>query len=116
MLSGLSHSLKILSHHGIKLIGNQLRETTISWVLLSVQEPFWNVIVEWSRDDIIDNLNLIIIDFTGSFVDIDLSDLKSEESKSSTDTSNLSETEWSFLFTSQVGILNTKNVSEVVWI
>jgi len=116
MLFGLSHSLKILSHHGIKLVGNQLRVSTISWVLLSVQEPFWNVIVEWSRDDIIDNLNLLIIDFTSSFVHIDLSDLKSEERESSTETSNLSETEWSFLFTSQVGILNTKNVSEIVWI
>ena len=116
MLLGLSHSLEILSHTGVKLVGNTLSVCTVSWVLLSVQEPLWDVVIGWSRDDVTDLLNLLVSDFTGSLVAVDLGDLQREEGESSTETPNLSEAEWGLLFTVQVGVLHTKNVLEVVWI
>ena len=79
MLLDLSHSLEILSHAGVKLVGNELSVLTVSWILLSVQEPLGNVVVGWSRDDVTDLLNLIVGDFTGSLVTVDLSDLQREE-------------------------------------
>jgi hypothetical protein len=116
VLLGLSHSLEILSHTGVKLVGNKLSVCTVSWVLLSVQEPLWDVVIGWSRDDVTDLLNLLVSDFTGSLVAVDLGDLQREEGESSTETPNLSEAEWGLLFTVQVGVLHTKNVLEVVWI
>ena len=116
MLLGFPHSLEILSHVGIELVGNKLSVLAISWVLLSIQEPFWDVVLGWSGDDITDGLNLVVSDLSSSLVGVDLSDLEGKEGKSSTETSDLSETEWSLLFTVQVGVLHTKNVLEVVWI
>ena len=116
VLLGLSHSLEILSHTGVKLVGNKLSVRTVSWVLLSVQEPLWDVVIGWSRDDVTDLLNLLVSDFTGSLVAVDLGDLQREEGESSTETPDLSEAEWGLLFTVQVGVLHTKNVLEVVWI
>ena len=89
---------------------------TISWVLLSVQEPFWDVVVSWSSHDISDLLALILGDLTGSLVDVDLGDLEGQERETATNTTDLSEAEWSLLFTVQVCVLHTKNVLEVVWI
>ena len=116
MLLGFSHSLEIHSHFGIKLIGNKLGIVSGSWISLSVKEPFWNVVVGWSDENVIDGLGLFVSDLTSSLINIDLGNLENQESESSTDTSDLSETEWYLLFTVQVGVQNTKNVLEVVWI
>ena len=116
MLLDLSHSLEILSQHGIELVGNKLRVLTVSWVVLSVEEPLWNVVIGWSSDDVGDLLDFIVGDLTGSLGAVDLSNLEGQERKSSTNTSDLSETEWCLLFTTQVGVLNTKNVLEFSWI
>ena len=116
MLLGLSHSLEIHSHFGIELIGNKLGVCSCSWVSLSVEEPLWNVVVSWSGKNVIDGLNFIISDLASSLINVDLGDLEDQESKSSTDTSDLSETEGHLLFTVQVGVQDTKNVLEVIWI
>ena len=116
MLLALSQSLEILTHHGIQLVGDKMRELASSWVLLSIEEPLWDVVVSWSGNDIIDLLSLFISDFSGSLVDIDLGNLESQVRESSTDTSDLSEAERSLLFTVQVGVLNTKNVLKVICI
>ena len=86
------------------------------WILLSVQEPFWDVVFSWSREDVIDSLDLILVHFTTSHVAVDLSDFKRENSKSSTDTSDLSKTEWCLLFTVDICVLHSQNVSEFCWI
>ena len=116
MVLGLSHSLKIFSHHGIKSIGDKLRPSTSLWVLLSVEEPFWDVVVNWSSDDVVNSLDLFLVHLSGSFVAVNLSDFEDEDGESSTETSDLSKTEWSLLFTSNVCVLNSKNVLEFVWI
>ena len=116
MLLDLSHSLEILSEHGIELVGNELAVLTISWVVLSVEEPLWNVVVSWLSDDVANLLDLVVGDFASSLINIDLSNLEGKEGESSTETSDLSEAEWGLLFTVQVGVLNTKNVLEFAWI
>lgn len=102
MVLGLSHSLKILSETGIEVVGDKLGPGSILWILLSVQEPLWDVVLSWSGDDVVDNLDLVLNHLSGSLVNIDLSDLEGKDSESSTDTFDLSETEWSLLFTVDV--------------
>ena len=113
---GLSHSLEILSHGGIELIGNQLRPGSVLWVLLSIQEPFWDVVLSWSGQDVIDNLDLIFVHFSASQICVNLGNFENENRESSSNTSNLSQTEWSFLFTSDVCVLHSENVLEFRWI
>ena len=116
MVLGLSHSLEILSQHGIEVVGNQLGELATSWVLLSIEEPFWDVVISWSGNDIIHSLDFIFGHFTGSLVNLNLSDFKGKESKSSTDTLDLTNTERSLLFTVDVCVLDSQNMLKLVWV
>ena len=116
MVLGLSHSLKILSHHGIQVVGNELGPVSVLWVLLSVEEPLWNVVVSWSGDDVVNSFDLILVHLSRSFVAVNLGDFEGEDGESSTETSDLSKTEWGLLFTVDVCVLDSKNVYELVWI
>ena len=116
MVLGFSHSLKILSHHGIQVVGDELGPVSMLWVLLSVEEPFWDVVVNWSSDDVVNSLDFILVQLSRSFVAVDLSDFEGENGESSSETSDLSETERSLLFTVDVCVLDSKNVHELVWI
>ena len=111
-----SHSFEILSEGGIHMVGNQLRVGTVLWVLLSIQKPFWDVVFSWSGEDVIDSLDLILVHFTTSHVAVDTSDVKCKNSKSSTNTSDLSKTERCLLFTVDICVLHSQNVSEFFWI
>jgi hypothetical protein len=113
---GFSHSLEILSHGCIKLIGNQLSPSSVLWVLLSIQEPFWDVVLGWSGKDVINNFDLFLVHFSASQIGVNLGDFENENRESSSNTSDLSQTEWSFLFTSDVCVLNSKNVLEFSWV
>ena len=114
MIFGLSESLVILSHHGIKLIGNKVGPGSVSWIFLSIEEPLWNVVLGWSGEDVTDRVNFFLGDFSGSLVSINLSNFEGKEGKSSTNTSNLSKTEWSLLFTGNVCVLHSQNMSELI--
>ena len=116
MVLGLSHSLKILSHHGIQSVGNELGETSSLWVLLSVKEPLWNVVLSWSGNDVVDFGDFFFVHLSGSLIAVNLSDLKGKNGESSTETSDLSKTERSLLFTVDVCVLHSENVHELVWI
>ena len=116
MVLGFSHSLKILSHIGIQVVGDELGPGSALWVLLSVEEPFWDVVISWSGDDVVNSLDLLFVHLSGSFIAVNLSDFEGEDRKSSTKTSDLSKTEWSLLFTVDVCILYSENVYELVWI
>ena len=107
VLLGLSHSLKILTHDGINLIGNKLGPGTFSGIFLSIEEPLGDIVIGGSSDDIRDVLNLLLGQFTSSLVDIDGSLLEGEESESSTNTLDLTETEWGLLLTIKIGVLET---------
>ncbi len=110
------HSLKILSVSCVHLIGNQLGVCTTSWIFLPVKEPFWDVVLSWSLQDVVDSLDLVLGHFSASQVNVYLSDFQGKDGKSSTNTSDLSQTERSFLFTVDVCVLHSENVSEFIWI
>ena len=116
MLLALSKSFKIFSKSGIHVVRDQLGVSSTSWILLSVQEPFWNVVFSWSGNDVIHCGNLFFSHFSTSLIDIDLSDTESKNGKSSTNTFDLSKTERSLLFTVDVCVLHSENVLEIVWI
>ena len=116
MILALSESLKILSHHGIETVGDELLVSSISWVLLPVKEPLWDVVLSWSGDDVVDSLDFLLSHLSGSLFKVDLSDLKGKNCESSSETSDLSKTEWSLLFTVDVCVLHSKNMSEFVWV
>ena len=116
VMLGFSHSFEILSEGGIHMIWNQLRVSSVLWILLSIQEPSWDVVFSWSWEDVVDSLDLFLGHFTTSHVAVDLSNFKGKNSKSSTDTSDLSKTEWSLLFTVDICVLHSQNVSEFCWI
>ena len=78
MILALSESLKILSHHGIETICNKLCVRVISWVLLPVKEPFWDVVLSWSGDDVVDSLDFLFGHLSRSLIKVDLSDFKSK--------------------------------------
>ena len=116
MVLGLSHSLHILSVNGIKLIGDKVTPGSVSWVLLSIEEPLWNVVLCWSSKNITDRVDLSFGDFSRSLVAVNLSNSKGKDGKSSTNTSDLSKTEWSLLFTGNVCVLHSENVHELIWV
>ncbi len=113
---GLSHSLQILSHGSIEVVGDQLGVGALSGVLLSVQEPLGDVIVGWSCQDVVHGLDLVLGHLAGSLVEVDLGDLESEDGKSAAHTSDHAEAEGSLLFTGDVSVLDSENVSEFVWV
>ena len=113
---GLSHSLKILSERGIEVVGDELRVGSLSWVLLSVQEPLWDVVIGGSGNDVVDGLNLILSQFTGSLVEVNLGDSEGKDGKSSTNTLDHPEAEGSLLLSVDVSVLDSENVSELVWV
>ena len=114
MVLGLSHSLEILSHESVNVVGNDLVPSSFLWIFLSVQEPLWDVVLKGSGEEILDLSDLFFVDLTGSLVGVDLADFHGQNGESSTDTSDLSKTEWSLLFTVDVCVLNSKNVLEFV--
>ena len=93
-----------------------MRPSSSSWVLLSVHEPLWDVVFTWSGKDVVDGRNLLLSDFSRSLVGIDLGDFHGKDGKSSTDTLDLSETEWGLLFTVDVCVLHSKNMCKIVWV
>ena len=114
MLLGLSHSLEIFSHGSVHVVRDELSEETVLGVFLSVKEPLWDIIIGGSSNDVTNLLDVLFGEFTSSLVGVDTSNLEGKESKSSTNTSDLSETERSLLLTVQVGVLHTENMLEVV--
>ena len=114
VILGLSHSLEIFSETSVQGVGDKLTPGSVLWILLSVQKPLWDVVLGWSSDDVGDNLDLVFNELAGSLLNVNLSDLEAKDSESSTDTFDLSETEWSLLFTVDVCVLHSQDVSEFV--
>ena len=99
VLLGLSHSLEILTHDGIDLIGDELSIGTFTGIPLSVEEPLGDIVIGGSSNDVRDVLDLFFGQLTSSLVDVDGGLLESEDGESSTNTLDLTEAERSLLLT-----------------
>ena len=86
MNSSFLHSLQILSELGVEGVRNELSPGSVLNVLLSVQEPLGNVVVDWSGEDVVDLLQLGFGKFSGSLGERNLGDLKNDSGESSSDT------------------------------
>ena len=111
---GLPQSLDILSVDGIHLVADHVGPGSLSGVLLSVQEPLGDVVLRWSGKDVTDGVDLLLGDLSGPLLDVNLGNLEGKESETSSNTSNLSETEGGLLFTVDVCVLDSQNMSEFV--
>ena len=78
------------------------------------ESPRW--LTQHHSTDVVNSLDLFLVHLSGSFVAVNLSDFEDEDGESSTETSDLSKTEWSLLFTVDVCVLDSKNVNELVWV
>ena len=107
-------SLKIFSELSINTIGNKLRCSSVSWAVLSVQEPFWNAMLSWSLKDVVDSLDLSLSNFTSSLVEVNTCGLEDHAGHSAAYTLDGSEGESDFDCTFHVGVLDTEDVHEIV--
>jgi len=115
MVLDLLQSLEILSELGVDLVRNELAPGSFLGVVLSVQEPFWDIIFGWSSEDVINLLNFSFSDLSGSLVEIDLSLLEDDVGESSTNTFDGGKSEHDFLGSLNIGILDSENMSELVF-
>ena len=112
MVLGLSHSLKILSHHGIEIVGDKLGPATVLWVLLSVEEPVWHTVLSWVLHNGDELLDFIFSQLTGTLVEVNLSHLAAQVGESTSTTLDLSECEHNLPLTGKIGVHHTQHVLE----
>ena len=109
-------SLEVFSQLGVDLVGNQLGGSAFSGVRLSVQEPLWDSPLGWVRNDFIDLFDFSLSQFSGSLVEVDLSQLQDQVGEPLADSLDGGEGEHNLVFTFDVGVLDSENMGEVsVW-
>lgn len=114
MHSHFLHSFEIFSEFGVPGIRDEMWPGSISHILLSVKEPLWNIVVEWSRDNIIDLVNFGFVKFSSSLGEVDLCLFENQIGHSSSKTLNGSEGEWSLMLSGNICVLHTKNMDEIL--
>jgi len=112
--SDLLHALKIFSKFGLKTVGDDLGEGTILSILLSVKEVVWDLVLTGVQHDGFHSLDLLVIKLTGSLGDVDICLLADDVRESPTDTLDGSHGELDVSLTINVGVLDTKDVLELV--
>ena len=80
---------------------------------MRVKEPLGDSVLLRFSNDVLDGLAIFFREFSGSGVGVNSSDLKDNMGESSSDTLDFSETEGNFLFSIDVGVEETDDVSEV---
>ena len=127
----LLQSLQIFTELSIETVGNALAECTVFPVLLSIEEPVWDLVLTWVEHDSFHTFDLIIVELTGSLDkivnnvitwydliylwEINVSLLADQVRESATDTSDGGHSEHNVSCTIDVCILDTKNMLELVW-
>ena len=91
MGSHLLELLNIISQLGLQVVSKNVVVLTIVKVLLSVQEPSWNLIFGWVLHDLDNSLQLFLGQFTGSLIKINIGLLANQVGVSSTNTSDSSQ-------------------------
>merc|ERR1712035_282249 len=61
-----TQSLQIFTELSIETVGNALAECTVLPVLLSIEEPVWDLVLTWVEHDSFHTFDLIIVELTSS--------------------------------------------------
>lgn len=115
-LPNFFNSFDIASKFTIHISRSDLSLLTSLEVISSVKEPIWNSTSLWISNDISDFLNLFFGQFTSSEVKRDSGLVAKKDSKSSSDTSNLSDSKWSLSSSIEISVENSQNVFECFWV
>ena len=110
--SDLLQSLQVISQLGFQVVGQNVVVLTVNVVLLSVQEPGWDLVLGWVLHDGDNSLQLFLGQFTSTLVQVDISLLANQVRVSSTDTSDLGQSVHNLDSTIDVGVQQTQNVLE----
>lgn len=114
MASDLLHALKIFSKFGLQTVGDDLGEGTVLGVFLSVQEVVRDLVLSGVQHDGFHSLDFLFIKLTGSLGDVDICLLADDVGESSTNTLDGGHGEGDVTLTIDVGVLDTKDVLELV--
>lgn len=87
--SDLLQSLQVVSQLRLHVVGQDVVVLTVNLVLLSVQEPSWDLVLGWVLHDGHDSLQLLLGQLTGTLVQVNVGLLAHQVGVSSTDTSDL---------------------------
>lgn len=105
--SDLLQSLQVISQFRFQVVSKDVVVFTVDLVLLSVQEPSWDLIVGWVLHNGDNSLQFFLGQFTGSLVQVNISLLTDQVRVSSTDTSNLGQGVHDLDSTIDVGVQQT---------
>lgn len=86
--SDLFQSLQVISELGLQVVGQDVVILTVNDVLLSVQEPGWDLVLGWVLQDGDDTLKLFLGQFTSTLVEINIGLLTDQVGVTTTDTTD----------------------------
>lgn len=105
--SDLLQSLQVISQLGLQVVGQDVVVLTVNLVLLSVQEPRWDLVLGWVLHDGDNSLQLFLGQLTGTLGQVNVSLLADQVRVSSTDTSDLGQGVHDLDSTIDVGVQQT---------
>lgn len=110
--SDLLQSLQVVSQLGLQVVSQDVVVLTVDLVVLSVQEPSWDLVVGWVLHDGDDSLQFFLGQLTGTLLQVNISLLADQVGVSATDTSDLGQGVHDLDSTIDVGVQQTQNVLE----
>merc|ERR1711931_93077 len=113
--ANLLESFQILTHLVVQAVGQDLAELAILNVLLSVEEPVWDLVLTRVVHDRHDTFNLFVREFSGALGHIDISLLADDVGESSTATFDTGHCEHDLTTAINVRVHHTKNVLKLFW-
>lgn len=105
--SDLLQSLQVVSQLRLQVVGQDVIVLTVNLVLLSVQEPSWDLVLGWVLHDGHNSLQLFLGQLTSTLVQVDIGLLANQVRVSSADTSDLGQGVHDLDSTIDVGVQQT---------
>lgn len=110
----LLHALKILTELVVDGGGEELSGLSVLDVLLSVEEPVWDLVLGWVLHDGDDLVEVLLSELSGSLVDVNVGLAAADEGETATNSLDGGKGEWNLAVTIDVGVHHTMNVLELL--
>ena len=114
VLADLFEALEILTELGVDHVRDELRVGAVARASLSVQEERGDAVLGGLGDDVVNLVDFIFSQITGSAVQVDLGNLEHEVGESAANTLNDADGEHGLVLAVDVRVLHTQEVSEFV--